>query len=199
MLTWARHCILKAPTEEEQLLMEPADLLAYWKNYHDVIKRAEDDPYRHGFVLDNWQKMKSCFDTANEVLALGGNRCLAGEQEVYDPVQKKKLRVDKITEPFHVYAYDEESKQFVIAEAEVPFTKPKQQLYTFHFSNYGKLHCSESHRVLTVNGWKSVGELCYEDELIMDNREGEFRATHSHRLGKVQTRCVSVGDFTVPK
>ena len=74
MLSWARHCILKAPTDEEQLLMEPADLLAYWKNYHDVIKRAEDDPYRHGFVLENWRRMKECFTQVNEVLALGGNR-----------------------------------------------------------------------------------------------------------------------------
>ena len=71
MLSWARHCILKAPTDEEQLLMEPADLLAYWKNYHDVIKRAEDDPYRHGFVLENWRRMKECFTQVNEVLALG--------------------------------------------------------------------------------------------------------------------------------
>lgn len=74
MLSWARHCILKAPTDEEQLLMEPADLLAYWKNYHDVIKRADDDPYRHGFVLENWRRMKECFTQVNEVLALGGNR-----------------------------------------------------------------------------------------------------------------------------
>lgn len=74
MLTWARHAILKAPTDEEQLLMEPADLLAYWKNYHDVIKRSEDDPYRHGFVLENWKRMRECFKDANEVLALGGNR-----------------------------------------------------------------------------------------------------------------------------
>jgi len=97
MLSWARHCILKVPTDEEQLMMEPEELLTYWRNYHDVIRRAEDDPYRHGFVLENWRRMKSCFDSANEVLALGGNRCLAGEQEIYDPVQKKKLRVDKIT------------------------------------------------------------------------------------------------------
>jgi len=74
MLNWARHAILKPPTDEEMLLMEPADLLAYWTNYHDVIRRAESDPYRHGFVLNNWKKAEELFKESNELLALGGNR-----------------------------------------------------------------------------------------------------------------------------
>ncbi len=195
MLTWARHCILKAPTEEEQLLMEPADLLAYWKNYHDVIKRAEDDPYRHGFVLDNWQKMKSCFDTANEVLALGGNRCLAGEQEVYDPVQKKKLRVDEITEPFHVYAYDEESKQFVIAEAEIPFTKPPSYLIHLMLSNGESIKCTMEHLFLTESGWKPLRVILHDlnqPSIIGDT--GFVRIVNGF-IFKHDT----VWDFTVPK
>ena len=73
-LNWAKHAILKPPTEEEQLLLSAEDLLAYWKSYHDVIRRADEDPYRHGFVLENWRKMKECFTQVNEVLALGGNR-----------------------------------------------------------------------------------------------------------------------------
>lgn len=74
MLTWAKHAILKPPTEEEQALMEPEELLTVYRSYHDAIKKAESDPYRYGIVLDNWKRMPELLDRCNELLVLGGNR-----------------------------------------------------------------------------------------------------------------------------
>jgi hypothetical protein len=74
MLTWAKHAILKPPSEEEQALMEPEELLTVYRNYHEAIKKADSDPYRYGIVLENWKRMPELLGKANELLVLGGNR-----------------------------------------------------------------------------------------------------------------------------
>lgn len=74
MLSWAKHALLKPPTAEQMAVMTPVQLQGIWKTYHDAIRLADSDPYRHGFVLENWKRGEALLTQANELLALGGNR-----------------------------------------------------------------------------------------------------------------------------
>ena len=74
MLSWAKHALLKPPTAEQMAVMQPAQLQAIWKTYHDAIRLADSDPYRHGFVLENWKRGEQLLSEVTELLALGGNR-----------------------------------------------------------------------------------------------------------------------------
>ena len=158
-LSWRSHPILKPPTDEEMAKMEPEKLIKLWTLYHDAISNSEKDAYRYGFVLDNWNKADELLAAKNEILISGGNRCLAGEQEVYDPVKKKNLRVDQIAEAFHVEAWDEARQRFVVAKAEKPFQKHPARLFLFELSNGQTLSCSEEHLVLTPLGWREAKTL----------------------------------------
>ena len=194
MLSWAKHAILKPPSEEEQALMEPEELLTVYRNYHEAIKKADSDPYRYGIVLDNWKRMPELLGKCNDLLVLGGNRCLAGEQTIYDPVQNRKLRVDEITEPFHVYAWDENEGKRVVARAEVPFTKPKGTLFTVVLSNDDKVICTSKHRFLTKDGWLDLGQIMrlgHHTKLRGKDSWVEIDAV-------VAKRYDTVWDFTVP-
>jgi len=74
MLTWARHEVLKPPTDAEMLAMEPAELMQLWTDYHEIIRKARADPYRYGIVLENWKRTKNLLTQHDMVVALGGNR-----------------------------------------------------------------------------------------------------------------------------
>ncbi len=143
--------------------MEPEELLAVHKAYHESIANAERDPYRYGFVLDHWKTSDFWWDKYRTLLLFGANRCLAGEQVIYDPVKGKALRVDSITEDFHVTAYDLINDRFVTARALRPFQKPAQELFGVSLSNGETLFCSAAHLVLTPSGWKEVGQLAVGD------------------------------------
>jgi len=158
-LEWRKHPVLKPPSEAEMAQMDPQKLVELWELYHTAIENAERDPYRYGFVLDNWKKADELLGEFNEILVSGGNRCLASEQEVYDPVKKKALRVDSITEDFHVEAWDEPMQRFVVAKALRPYQKPAAQLIRFSLANGQTLSCSEQHLVLTPLGWREAGSL----------------------------------------
>lgn len=158
-LTWKKHAILVPPTQAEIAMMTPEQLIELHTVYHEAIDNSERDPYRYGFELPQWKDAEELLTEYNEILVSGGNRCIAGEQEIYDPVKKKTLRVDKITEDFHVKAWDEINQRFVVAEAKRPFQKPAQRLIRFDLANGQTLSCSESHLVLTPLGWREAGSL----------------------------------------
>jgi hypothetical protein len=73
-LEWAKHEVLKPPTEAEMAQMEPDKLVELWTIYHDAIENAKRDPYRYGFVLPNWRKADELLAQFNEILISGGNR-----------------------------------------------------------------------------------------------------------------------------
>lgn len=73
-LSFRDHPILKPPTPEEMAVMEPEQLAALHKLYHEALSNAERDPYRYGFVLENWRLAEQLFSQVDTVLALGGNR-----------------------------------------------------------------------------------------------------------------------------
>lgn len=85
-------------------------------------------------------------------LILGANQCLGGEAIIYDPVLGVSKRVDSIDSDFHVHAWD--GDKLVIADAHKPFTKPKDKLYRFEFSNGQSIVASMGHHILTSQGYK---------------------------------------------
>lgn len=93
--------------------------------------------------------------------ASGGNQCLGGETEIYDPVLKIKRAVKDIKEPFHVYAWDGGilSGRIVISQAETPFIKQEDDLYKFELSNGEDFVASMSHLVLTRKGYASLTDV----------------------------------------
>ncbi len=54
--------------------MEPEELLAVHKAYHESIANAERDPYRFGFVLDHWKTSDFWWDKYRTLLLFGANR-----------------------------------------------------------------------------------------------------------------------------
>jgi len=86
---------------------------------------------------------------------IGGNRCLGGEQEIYDPVAGKYRRVDSIKGPWHVLAWD--GTKLVTSEASEPFTKPAQWILDVGLSSGEHIACSGTHQVLTLDGYQPLG------------------------------------------
>jgi phage terminase large subunit-like protein len=122
-------------------------------------------------------------------VASGGNRCIAGETVIYDPVKKCSLQVKDIDGPFHVLAWD--GLKMVVAEAGTPFIKGEADLYEVSLSNGEKLVCTEKHQVLTKNGYKEVGELKAKREHLLSS--GEWRQGYEpYPLGTIWDTCQSV-------
>lgn len=91
----------------------------------------------------------------------GGNRCIAGESLVYDPVLKGYREVQKIDSDFHVYAWDGE--KYVVAKALKPFHhEDKDDLYDFTLSNGEKFTASMNHRVYCADGFYRQLSQCLE-------------------------------------
>ena len=83
----------------------------------------------------------------------GGNRCIAGESKIYDPIMKEYREVQNINEDFHVYAYDEKKNALVITKALRPFHHDDiDSLYDISLSDGSKFTASLNHRVLLSNG-----------------------------------------------
>lgn len=90
------------------------------------------------------------------VLVLGSNRCIGGMEAIYDPVAKCLRRIDSITEPFHVYAWDGEA--VVIAAAGIPFQKGSDRLKRYSFSHGPQLCAFGTHRVLAHGVYQPIGD-----------------------------------------
>lgn len=183
-MNWKPHKLLEPPTDEEIAVMDPEELVAIHKDYHDAIDNAAKDPYRYGFELPHWKYADDLLENFRTILLLGANRCLAGEQEIYDPVKKKSIRVDSITEGFHVYAWDFDKRKRVIARAEKPYTKRPDSLYEVHLSNGERFSCSAEHRVLTSSGWCGIAEVGIGGLISQyRNTDSSFRSFCGSRIG----------------
>jgi hypothetical protein len=76
-LHWTPHPLLSLPTDEEILWLaenDPDELLTWYDQRENIIRMATEDPLRHGFTLDSWERIRWGLRNYNEVLALGGNR-----------------------------------------------------------------------------------------------------------------------------
>ena len=165
-IEFTEHPILTAPTDEEIVLLGEADpklLEELHKAHEGRIQAAIEDPIRHGFDLPGWERMTDSFKDYNEVLALGGNRCLAAEQEIFDPVAQKSRRVDEIDGDFNVIAYDEINDRLLESKALAPFRKPAQDLYCYQLSDGEEIHCSSTHRVLSFGSYHPIADVTFLD------------------------------------
>ena len=100
-------------------------------------------------------------------IAMGGNRCLGAESEIYDPVAHCYRRIGEITGPFHVMSRNMETGSFEIAEASAPWVKGRDRLYRVSLSNGRSFVATMAHRVLDSRGtWVAVQDLSVGDVLI---------------------------------
>ena len=170
-LKFQPHPILgdQAPSDEEILQLasgtkQDQKLLMDWhEDYHARLQQAEEDPLNHGFSLEHWVYAESMLDSHDSVMCLGGNRCLAGEQEIYDPVAQKSRRVDEIDGDFHVLAWDESTSQVVQAVAQAPFRKPALDLFQVLLGNSEVLRCSKTHKALSFGSYLPIADAGFLD------------------------------------
>ena len=77
MIEFTDHPILTPPTDEEIVFLgenHPKVLKELHEAHEGRIQASEQDPVRHGFNLDGWERIKHGLGTHNECLCLGGNR-----------------------------------------------------------------------------------------------------------------------------
>jgi|TARA_R110002073_G_scaffold294611_1_gene460393 hypothetical protein len=77
MIEFTEHPILTPPTDEEIVFLGenyPHVLKDLHEAHQGRIQASEQDPVRHGFNLDGWERIKDGLGTYNECLCLGGNR-----------------------------------------------------------------------------------------------------------------------------
>ena len=100
-------------------------------------------------------------------IAMGGNRCLGAESEIYDPVAHCYRRIGEINGPFHVMSRNMETGSIEIAEASSPWMKGRDRLYRVSLSNGRSFVATMAHRVLDSRGtWVAVQDLSVGDVLI---------------------------------
>ena len=90
-------------------------------------------------------------------LVCTGNRCVAGETKIYDPVHDRTLRIDEIYRPFFVFAWN--GDKLVPAKASKPFQKGVDDLYRVTFSDGNEILCTLKHKLLTPEGYIEVQKL----------------------------------------
>lgn len=76
-LVFTKHPMVKPPTDEEIAFLaehEPKLLEDLHRAHEGRIQSAEEDPVRHGFELDGWDRVRQGLWEHNECLVLGGNR-----------------------------------------------------------------------------------------------------------------------------
>ena len=159
-LRFTDHPVWKKPLSDEEMVFllenEPQMLQQLWEAHEGRIKAAEADPLNNGVELEHWGYAEDLLDSCLSIMCLGGNRCLAGEQEVYDPVAQKSRRVSEIDGDFHVEAIDTVTGERVVAPAKKPYRKPVAKLFDVHLSNSESFACSAEHRFATPFGWRSL-------------------------------------------
>jgi hypothetical protein len=85
-------------------------------------------------------------------LLLGGNRCLGGETEIYDPSLEKTRPVSEIVGGHHVRALDTFHETTRPSYAGRPFVKAWDRLYRFDLSNGQSFVATLGHQCLGLDG-----------------------------------------------
>lgn len=151
----------------------------------EEIRRRKESPIE--FLEDLPIQAKFSASEASIILLFGGNRCLGGECEIYDPVLNIKRRVDSIDEDFFVEAWDNGQK--VIARASRPFRKDVDDLYNIRLSNGQSFVASLGHVVLTPYGYHTIF-----DALLKFGGVLQASTSECDQLARVsdETRCQKI-------
>jgi len=146
----------------------------------NILKLVEelDRRDREGGAISTFvanPKQKEIFNTKKKVrTVMGGNRCLGGEQQIYDPVACIWRRVDQIVEPFHVWAWDFNNRERVVAMAEIPFKKLPADLYRVEFKHSPPMIVSGSHLFWSCGSWFEAIDIVYRDVKYIISPGEEF-------------------------
>lgn len=167
-LVWTPHPVLPIP-DMEMIISNGWDknvmgMVSYHQKREDHIRAMKDDPYRNGHELDHWLKADLLLKDKSEILCMGGNRCISGDSEIYDPLIGKHRKVSEIDSNFYVRSWDGEETVSTIAHK--PFIKGYEQMYKVELSNGRSIECTINHRLLTHQGYSSLKELSVGDSLL---------------------------------
>jgi hypothetical protein len=162
-MNWTPHEILGIPTDDEIAEMDAKELVELYSAREEAIRNADKDPFRYGFKLEHWFKAWEQLDNVNEILVLGGNRCLAGHQEIFDPLLGKHRKVKDIQGDFHVWAWDSFTQKPVVALAKKPFIKGLEPMLSFWFSDDSYITCTKYHKFFNKpHGWIDARTIAIE-------------------------------------
>lgn len=172
-----------------------------------IVERViQDEKERRSNAIDMFRPTeyqeqflrKFAEDGPVEFLVGGGNRCLAGCQEIYDPVLNVSRRVDEIDSEFHVWSRDPSTGERVIAKASAPFVKGFDKFYEILLSNGQLMVVTGEHLWLSSRGnWVSVNEMI--SGIHSGLADGEFLSGFSRdRIdGTVSSEPVSSKEISI--
>lgn len=169
--------ISQVPTHEEQLaalvLASPAAAAVYERLgtfYSSFVPRPDD--------VANFDQQTSFINNQDKGVAwhIGGNACLAPEQELYDPVADCHRKIGEIDGPTHLWSRNPRSGNREIGRACTPFLKGQADLYRVELSNGQHFVCTLGHKILCqAGGWRGVRELAIGDRLLSSPFEAGIR------------------------
>ena len=123
-------------------------------------------------ILDAWNS-----DQYKTYVYVGGNRCISGDTEIYDPIKKESIPIEKIDSNFHVLAWD--GCKLIPAFAFAPFPKGHDTMYRVELESGDSFEASGEHRVLTPSGFRAISELQQGFSLVLPASSSDtYQLTH---------------------
>ncbi len=122
---------------------------------------------------------------------LGGNRCLGGETEIFDPVLGDYRRVDEIDGDFYVMAWDGEG--VVKGKAHEPFEKDEADIYEVEFADGTIFTVSMSHLIWVYDKWMDVASVVNDPKVVRSSKwlrrgivwDFEVEEYHNYFIGSI--------------
>lgn len=148
-----------------QLTVDRFNELAFF-NFHPRADQPEKGDQQNAFVESRLPGVS---------WILGGNGCLASEQEVYDPVNNCSQRVDSIDGEFHVWARDGNGNR-IVAKANRPSPIGPEKLYEFTLIDGRSFRATMDHRCLNDRGeWETLRDMFKDHRCCLASTEGELK------------------------
>jgi len=140
---------LECKLGRDELLSMPEDKLkSLLTLIEEQPKMARETPLEWGWTLPSWEKCNALWKDAKCQVIFGGNRCLHGDTEIYDPYEGYK-KISEIDGDNHVLAMDFQKMRPVIAASSKSFRKGRLQRVCVYLSNGDAFVCSSKHRLWT--------------------------------------------------
>ncbi len=146
-----------------------------------------------------WHQMKS-------FAGYGFNKCIIGSTRIklkdYSHIKVETLFENKglISKIPDVMSFDEDGKIINTNRIQSVSQMGVQDIYLLTTKNHKKITCTKNHKIRTDNGWKELGDISFNDKiLIMKNAEIFWDEVVSIKYkGKKMTYDVSLEDQTHP-
>ena len=163
--TWDKGVI--SGIDEEKIAQASNERVEHlYALYKQQPELEDQNPIQWGWTLPMWRRVMELWSKCEIIIILGGNRCIAGDSLIYNPLTRRETRVDEIKGLHHVRAWDEKKKSLVPAIAEDPFVKGYDEILNIELSNGEHIRVSRNHQVLSEYGYVSCGSLNVGDVLF---------------------------------